>query len=66
MIDNDELFDDVAVPSKVFFQFDDEDPIFITDVTGKFFSIILQADELNTTAIEFLNGKGKRFKIFMK
>ncbi len=64
----DELMEDVIIPvvHDAFFQFGEEDPIKFAFVAGGELSLTLKAQETDDTVVEFNDGKGKSFKIFLK
>jgi len=66
--DHDELMEEVLLPEihEVFFQFDKEEPISLAYVAGGEFSLTLKAIDVENPSVEFSNGKGKSFKIFLK
>lgn len=68
MSEHDELMEDVFLPPihEAFFQFGDEEPIRIAYVAGGEFSLVLKAEREENTEIEFSDGKGKSFKLFLK
>lgn len=64
----DELMEDVIMPDihEAFFQFGEEDPIRFAFVAGGELSLTLKAQETDDTVVEFNDGKGKSFRIFLK
>ena len=63
---HDELMDE---PRKfdVFFQFGEDKPIQMTTIeNGHKFSLTLDSSQIDDPAVEFADGKGNSFKIFMK
>lgn len=68
----DELMDELSISSDyscsdVFFQFGNDDPVQIATVyDGHKFSITLDDSDVESPVIQFADGKGNTFKIFMK
>ena len=62
---NDELMDEPEV-HQAYFQFGNDEPILIGFVAGGEFSLTLKTDQTNLPEIEFQDGKGKTFKLFLK
>lgn len=66
----DELMNDPEFENEsfdVFFQFDEDEPIQLASIfDGHKFSLTLNSSENENPTIEFSNGKGKSFKLFMK
>ena len=61
----DELMDDILV-HEVYFQFDEGEPIRFAFVAGGEFSLTLKTTYTDNPEVEFTDGKGKSFKIFLK
>jgi hypothetical protein len=65
----DELMEEPSLPQiyEAFFQFNEEDPIRFAFVAGSEFSLVLKTDnEAEDPCVEFADGKGKSFKLFLK
>jgi len=61
----DELMDEVVV-HEAYFQFDEGEPIRFAFVAGGEFSLTLKATSVDNPEVEFTDGRGKSFKIFLK
>lgn len=68
MDNTDELMEEVPqlLIHEAFFQFDDDEPIKFAFLAGGELSITLKADQVDNPTVEFGDGKGKLFKIFLK
>jgi hypothetical protein len=65
---NDDLMETPELPviHEVFFQFDDDEPVQFALCVGGEFSLTLKAQMTDTPTVEFSDGKGKSFKMFLK
>lgn len=65
MITEDELMDEIEF-HEVFFQFGEDEPIKFAYVAGGQFSLTLKSVDVEDPSVEFSDGKGNTFKIFLK
>ena len=63
--ETDLLMEDIIF-HEAYFQFNDEQPIKFAFVSEGELSITLKSDSTNNPEVEFSDGKGKSFKIFLK
>jgi hypothetical protein len=65
---DDELMESPEVPvvHEAFFQFDDDEPVRFAFCVGGEFSLTLTAKDTDVPLVEFSNGNGKSFKMFLK
>ena len=61
----DELMSEPEVHG-AFFQFNDEEPVQFAFVAGGEFSLTLKTVDTQEPSVEFTDGNGKSFKIFLK
>jgi hypothetical protein len=68
MDNSDELMDELSevLVHEAFYQFDEDEPVRFAFVAGGEISITLKADQVDNPTVEFRDGKGKLFRIFLK